>query len=180
MKPFVHYIPNFLSFFRLGLAFFFPFSPEKLWVVLVAAGGLSDFLDGWFARRWGVTSWQGGLLDAVADKVFVLSALSTYVLAGKLDGWWVPAIISRDIMVASIATYAASRGAWKSFRKMDAGWPGKMATAGQFLLLVTASLASGSLFLFLCISTLLSAVAAADYAMRFRREFLLQAGRKSG
>ena len=63
----MRFVPNILSSLRLVIAFVFPFVPDYYWLWLVLTGGCSDFLDGWIARRWQVASWQGGLLDAVAD-----------------------------------------------------------------------------------------------------------------
>jgi len=174
MNKTIRFIPNILSLFRLGLAGFFPWSHERLWIWLVIGGGLSDFLDGWIARRWNVTTWQGGLLDAVADKLFVLLALTTFALAGKFSVWWIPAVIARDLVVAFIAAIAAGYRAWDSFQEMDARWSGKFATAGQFLLLVVVSLVPESIFPVLLVSVLLSLIAAIDYGIQFCRALRLR------
>ncbi len=174
MKTIVRFIPNILSAFRLGLAIWFPFSPEHLWIWLVIGGGLSDFLDGWIARRCNVTSWQGGLLDAAADKLFVLSVLTTYVFAGRFSGWWIPAVIVRDLTVVFIAAYAALTGAWDSFRKMDARWSGKLATAGQFLLLVVTAIIPEPVVSVLYLTALVSFIAAIDYGRKFLKGLRLR------
>ena len=64
-------IPSLLSGLRLLLALIFPFVPSSWWIWLIVGGGASDFFDGQLARRWHVQTWQGGLLDAIADKLFV-------------------------------------------------------------------------------------------------------------
>lgn len=160
-------LPNFLSFFRLCLGFLFPFVPENIWIWFILCGGASDFLDGWIARRWNLTSWQGGLVDAISDKVFVFAVLITFILAGKFSGWLVPLVIARDLTVAFIACYALFRREWDSFKKMDARWSGKIATAGQFLLMVTVSLVPRFTGTVLCIAVLTSFIAAFDYAILF-------------
>ena len=167
MNKILCYIPNSLSLFRLCLACFFPFVEEKIWIWFILSGGASDFLDGWIARRWNLTSWQGGLIDAVADKLFVLAALITFVVAGKFSGWLVPLVIARDLIVAFIACYAVSNQAWDSFRQMDARWSGKVATAGQFLLMIVVALVPEFIGPALYLVVLISFIAAFDYAKLF-------------
>jgi len=174
MTILLSHIPNILSLLRLLLACLFPFVPEKIWIWFILFGGASDFLDGWIARRWNLTSWQGGLIDAVADKLFVLSVLSTFVLAGKFSGWWIPLVIARDLTVAFIACYAALLRAWDSFKKMDARWSGKIATAGQFLLMLVVSLAPTLTGPALYLAGLISFIAAFDYAKEFARALVLR------
>lgn len=167
MKRYLALIPNILSALRLGLACFFPFSAEELWIWLILGSGATDFLDGWCARRWKVASWQGGLLDAVADKMFMLAALTTFAMAGKFPIWWIPAVIARDLTVGIAAGYAATIRSWESFREMGARWSGKLATAGQFILLLTVVLFPGLIPAALFITVLCSAIAAGDYGLLF-------------
>ncbi len=166
--------PNILSFFRLTLACFFPFAPEKVWIWFILLGGASDFLDGWIARRWNLTSWQGGIIDAVADKLFVLSAFVAFMLAGKFSVWWIPPVIARDLTVASIACYAVSIQDWDSFKRMDARWSGKIATGGQFLLMITVSTVPRFTVAALYIAVLLSCIAALDYSKEFVKALILR------
>lgn len=167
MKRYLALIPNILSALRLVLACLFPFCPEELWLWLILGSGATDFLDGWCARRWKVSSWQGGLLDAVADKMFMLAALTTFAMAGKFPIWWIPAVIARDLTVGIAAGYAAAIRSWDSFREMGARWSGKLATAGQFTLLLTVVLFPGVIAAALFVTVLCSAIAAADYGLLF-------------
>ena len=160
-------VPNLLSFLRLVFAVIFPFSSERAWIWLVAGAGLSDALDGYLARKWKVESWQGGLLDAVADKLFVLVALATLVSAAKFSFWWMPVIIARDLVVAGTAVYAAVCKLWSSFQKMDARWLGKVATSGQFLLFIVALLLPEKTSIVLWIVSVISILAACDYGYLF-------------
>jgi len=160
-------IPNLLSLCRLGFACVFPFSSPQFWIWLILGSGCSDVLDGWLARRWKVTSWQGGLIDAVADKMFILSALGTLACAGRFSLWWIPAVIARDLTVAIIAAYAASIHSWESFQQMEARLSGKLATAGQFLLLLVAVLFLQITSVVLFFTILCSVAAACDYGRVF-------------
>ncbi len=177
-KDYIRYIPNALSTGRILLACIFPFSPEKLWFWLVLGSGFSDFLDGWVARRWQVQSWQGGLLDGIADKLFILCVLITFVSAGKFSGWWVPALLARDLLVFSAALYAVSIHSWESFKKMDARWSGKLATFGQFSLFLIVLLFPDWIWPALYCAALLSGVAACDYGRLFLLEIRFRAKKR--
>lgn len=168
-------IPNILSTFRLLLALYFPFSPEKEWMWLILAGGASDFLDGWIARHWKVESWQGGLLDAIADKLFVLSVLVTFALTHKFSALWIPAVIARDLAVTAIALYVMYRRSWVAFREMDVSRSGKLATACQFTLFLIVLLAPSFLQYILILTALVSILAALDYGKQFIQALQAQA-----
>ncbi|MDW7771939.1 MAG: CDP-alcohol phosphatidyltransferase family protein [Desulfobulbaceae bacterium] len=176
MPMIIRYLPNVLSVFRLIIALTFPLAPEKYWIWLIIGGGGSDFLDGWIARRWNVTSWAGRVLDAIADKLFVLSVLLTFVLSGKIVLWVVPAVVARDLMVVMIAAYTQYYQAWDSFRRIKSRWSGKIATAGQFLLLVAVALSPEFIRPALVVSILLSIAAAGDYG----RQFLVALRQRAG
>lgn len=171
----VRYIPNALSTGRIFLACAFPFSPEATWIWLILLSGFSDVLDGWVARHWQVQSWQGGLLDAVADKLFVLCVLITFVTAGKFSGWWLSVLLARDLLVAYTAIYALLTRSWEAFKKMEARWTGKAATFGQFFFFLVVILFPNGIYLALSLAVLLSGLAACDYGWLFLRELRLQA-----
>lgn len=160
-------LPSVLSTLRLLLALAFPFCPERLWVWFILAAGISDIVDGWLARRWKVESWQGGLLDAVADKVFVLTVLIVFATAGKFDPFWIPLVLSRDLLVLLTALYAAVSRSWGSFKKMEARFSGKLATGGQFALFAIAVLLPEQTRYALLIAAFCSIVAAVDYGRLF-------------
>lgn len=167
MNRYAVIVPNLLSFSRLVFALIFPFSPESTWIWLVVGAGFSDVLDGYLARKWKVESWQGGLLDAVADKLFVLIALSTLVGAAKFSFWWMLSVIARDLVVAGTAVYAAVCKLWSSFRQMDVRWLGKAATGGQFALFTVALLFPQGTWFVLWLAAIISILAACDYGYLF-------------
>ncbi len=179
MSRYIRFIPNILSTIRLVLACAFPFAPEQLWIWLIIGSGGSDVLDGWIARRWQVQSRLGAILDGVADKLFILVALLTIAGAGKFSLWLVPPLLARDLLVAFTAVYAATIRSWESFNKMDVRWSGKLATAGQFLLLLVAVLFPAGIQIVLWFAILLSVIAAADYGRLFILELYRRAEAKS-
>ena len=163
--------PNALSALRLALAAAFPFVPPAGRLPVVVASGATDWLDGWIARRWHVQSTVGGLLDAVADKTFVLSALLTLASVGLLAWWQVPLLLVRDGAVLFTALYFAGRREWAAFRGMPARWSGKITTALTFALLVVVlvpGLVHIRLPLFLSAAAA-SLLAGADYTAYFVR-----------
>ena len=180
MQKLFSHIPNILSFSRLCLAGLFPFVPERFWIWFILFGGASDFLDGWIARRWHLTSWQGGLIDAIADKLFVLSVLITFVLAGRFTGLLIPLVIVRDLTVASIALYAAYTREWEAFTRMKARWSGKIATGAQFMLMVAVALVPPYARLVLGVAVLINFAAAFDYAKEFARALVERSKSRTG
>jgi cardiolipin synthase (CMP-forming) len=93
-------VPNLLSFTRIPLAAAFVAvhgTGARLALLIIASA--TDMLDGWLARM-GTTTRFGALLDPIADKTFVLFALSAYLFAGTLSTRDYFIIISRDLATA--------------------------------------------------------------------------------
>ena len=167
--PWIRAIPNALTVLRLALAAWFPFSPQEARLAIVLAAGLSDFRDGYIARRFHAETPLGALLDGIADKGFVLSALLTWVLEGELAVYQVLLVLARDLTVGAVALVVILRREWGAFGRMQVRMPGKLTTALMFgwfgtLLLPWAHPAEPVLFWGAAASSLL---AAADYGIRF-------------
>jgi len=94
-------LPNAVSLSRVVLAAAFPLvaGPASR-VALVVAASLSDFLDGWLARRSNVVSRLGTLIDPLADRAFVFAAVATLLSDGALTRLQVAVLLFRDIMTA--------------------------------------------------------------------------------
>jgi cardiolipin synthase len=96
-------LPNFLSALRIVLAFFLFISIRahhpvtSFWIVLAA--GVTDFLDGYFARRLNQISALGGLLDPLADKVFFGTLFVALLLQDSLPLWVFAVFIVRDVLL---------------------------------------------------------------------------------
>lgn len=75
------------------------------WVVLAG----SDCVDGWLARRHGVTR-SGAFLDPLADKILVLGAMFALVAKGRM--WWLPVavITGREVALSAYRSYVGRRG----------------------------------------------------------------------
>lgn len=98
--------PNFLSFLRILIALIAPifFISENLWIRIIA--GLfctiaiaTDWLDGWYARKFNQITTLGKILDPIADKMLVLITFSVFVYLDVVSIWWVIPIFVREIFV---------------------------------------------------------------------------------
>lgn len=129
-------VPNILSSSRVLLAVAFVLTDDaNTRLFLVALAGLTDVLDGWIARRAKVTSRWGALIDPIADRVFALVAVSTFLFTGELStvGYFV--MISRDIMTA-IGFLVARVVSWLKPVEFKARVSGKIVTVLQFVTFV--------------------------------------------
>jgi CDP-diacylglycerol---glycerol-3-phosphate 3-phosphatidyltransferase len=112
-------LPNALTLFRIFLVPFLvvvlltKFTAREfvgLGIFLVAA--ITDFLDGWFARRWNQTTRMGALLDPIADKLLMSAAFISLVEMdpSHVPAWMVVIIIGREFAVSGLRSIAAQQG----------------------------------------------------------------------
>ena len=131
-------LPNIISSSRVFLAAAFAAANDSnARLGLVGLAGLTDFLDGWIARRGKWTSRWGALIDPFADRVFALVAVSTLLFTGALTtvGYFV--MISRDLMTA-VGFLVARAVSWLKPVEFKARLSGKLVTALQFVAFVAA------------------------------------------
>jgi len=69
--------------------------------LLFLAAGVSDAVDGFLAKRFGMTSEVGSYLDPLADKALIVSIYVALGINGALPGWLVILVVSRDIMIVA-------------------------------------------------------------------------------
>jgi cardiolipin synthase len=97
-------VPNGLSALRLAgvpLFLWLLLGPESdLWaLVVLAASGVTDWLDGKLARWLDQASPLGALLDPVADRLYILAALAGFVVRGIIPWWAAVVLVGRDALV---------------------------------------------------------------------------------
>jgi CDP-diacylglycerol--glycerol-3-phosphate 3-phosphatidyltransferase len=84
------------------------FFPGKLASALAALifvlASITDFFDGFVARKFGVESSFGKLMDPIADKVLVTSTLIMLIALDRVEAWVVAVIISREVAVSALRT----------------------------------------------------------------------------
>ena len=86
---------------------FVPGAPAKvLALVLFSGAALTDWLDGYLARKHGQISALGALLDPIADKVLVLGMLLAFVQLELVRAWMVLVILIRELSITSVRLYA--------------------------------------------------------------------------
>jgi len=91
---------------------------------------LTDWLDGWLARRWNQTSAFGAFLDPVADKLMVCAALLILLHLGRVDSAIALVIIGREIAISALREWMAQLGARAS---VAVHWLGKFKTIAQMV-----------------------------------------------
>ena len=105
---------------------------------------ITDWLDGFLARKWGQTSAFGAFLDPVADKLIVAAALILLVDLERTWAWLAMVIIGREITISALREWMAQLGEHKS---VAVAYVGKLKTAAQMiavlLLLFDAPLVAG-------------------------------------
>jgi len=173
-------LPNILSAFRILLVpilvvvLLTKFTGQEfvgLGLFLLAA--LTDFLDGFLARRWRIITPLGKLLDPAADKILTSAAFISLVELGSAPAWMVVTIVAREFAVSTMRSVAATQQ-----RVIPAGWSGKVKTVSQVvaisLLIVYQQLAAFRLLSrwALWITLLLSVYSGIDYGVRYARDML--------
>lgn len=139
-------IPNILTLLRIALIpvfvllYYLPNSWSYLAATLVFAfAAVTDWLDGYLARRWGETSAFGAFLDPVADKLMVATALVLIVDTNPsgLSGIWIAlpsvVIVGREIAVSALREHMAELGARA---KVAVSMMGKVKTTTQMIALL--------------------------------------------
>jgi len=97
--------------------------------VLFLLASVTDYYDGYYARKFGVVSNMGKFMDPIADKILVTSVLAMLLSQGKVDAWMVILILARDNFIGGIRSVAAAdrviidakpAGKWKTAMQMVA------------------------------------------------------------
>ncbi|WP_413584164.1 CDP-diacylglycerol--glycerol-3-phosphate 3-phosphatidyltransferase [Bdellovibrio sp. HCB274] len=108
--------------------------PDKLaWNIVAAVlfmlASITDYFDGYYARKYNAVSNFGKFMDPIADKILVTSILAMLLALGKIDAWMVIIILARDNFIGGIRSVAAAdqiiidakpAGKWKTAMQMVA------------------------------------------------------------
>ena len=113
-------LPNLLTLSRIPILFgvvgflYLPFSgASSMAFVLFIIGALTDWADGYYARKQGLVSNFGKLMDALTDKVFMVGLFISLLVIGILPEWTLPLlliILSREFLITGLRLVAASDG----------------------------------------------------------------------
>ncbi len=134
-------VPNLISMARIALIGVFGWllvTGHDLWAVgALAAAGISDFLDGFLARRWNQVTALGRVLDPAADRLLTIVVIVGLALRGVVPWWLVAVLFTRDALVAVTLIWA--RGRHLAAPRIT--FVGKAATAALYFFLPLAFLA---------------------------------------
>jgi len=163
-------LPNAVSMSRLVLAAVFVAARDPIArFTLVAVASGTDFLDGWLARRQHATSRSGALIDPIADRVFVFTAMCAFLVEGAISTAAFFTLLSRDI--ATLIGYFVARSVpWLRSVEFRARWLGKLVTALQLLTLVAVLIATPAVPMLVIVVGAASAASIADYTLTLWRE----------
>jgi CDP-diacylglycerol--glycerol-3-phosphate 3-phosphatidyltransferase len=132
-------LSNVLSLSRAGFALAFLQENTLIRVIAIIGAMVSDFLDGYIARRQGTTTQFGAILDPIMDKFFVFFAGGVLFLEDRLYTWELCALLSRDLSLCLFGIYLAIAKGWKDYECKAIFW-GKLTTSAQFLVLIALAL----------------------------------------
>jgi CDP-diacylglycerol--glycerol-3-phosphate 3-phosphatidyltransferase len=144
---------------------------ELVGAAIFGIASLTDWLDGYLARRRGQVTWVGQVLDPIADKLLISATLISLVQLDLAPAWMVAVIIGREFAITGLRSVAYARGL-----TMPASRLGKLKMVSQvvaILLLILGwermpwLLVAGQAALWVVLATAL--VSAVDYYRRFSR-----------
>lgn len=104
-------------------------------LVLFVIASITDYLDGWIARKYSMQTPFGALMDPLVDKIMTAAAFICLIPLGAVPAWVAVVIISREFVITGLRLLASSQGrvlAAESIGKHKTGW--QIATIIFFLL----------------------------------------------
>ncbi|MES2178958.1 MAG: CDP-alcohol phosphatidyltransferase family protein [Gemmatimonadota bacterium] len=163
-------LPNLLSCSRLVLAGgFVAWSGTDGRVGIIGVAAITDFLDGWLARRVHATSRWGALLDPIADRVFVLTVVGTLLFGGMLTAGAYYVLLMRDLATA-IGFLVARAIPWLRPVEFKARMAGKLVTVLQLFFLVSVLTLPEAAPYLLAAVAIASLYAIGDYTLALWRQ----------
>ena len=168
-------LPNKLTILRvLMIPFFVLFmlmditgaADKWIAVALFVAASLTDFLDGYIARKYNLVSNFGKFMDPLADKLLVSAAMICLVEMGRLPAWVVIVIISREFIISGFRLVASDNGV-----VIAASYWGKFKTVFQMAMIIALICNLGGIFgiletVLVWISLILTVVSLVDYVVK--------------
>lgn len=118
----------------LGMVNVFHSNLSVSWVlamIIFTIASITDFLDGYLARKYHLITNFGKFADPLADKLLVMTAFITLVGASVIPMWIVAVIVCRELAVTGLRLLLVNDG-----EVLAAAWPGKVKTATQMLAII--------------------------------------------
>jgi CDP-diacylglycerol--glycerol-3-phosphate 3-phosphatidyltransferase len=140
-------LPNTITLMRISVVpflFILLSNPGEFWSLIIAIlfviASITDFFDGYIARKYHMITTMGKFLDPIADKIIVNTAMILMIPIGRIPAWIVAITIIRDLIVDVIRSIASSEGLY-----IQASILGKQKTVTQ-IIAVTALMIHYSIF----------------------------------
>ena len=150
-------LPNRLTMLRILLipvCVFLQLEEMYPWALGVfCAACVTDFLDGYLARKNDQVTVFGKFADPVADKLLVLCAMIFLCADGRLPAWAVCIVAARELMVDGLRLVAVGKG-----NVIAAGWLGKIKTNLQYFCVLSAMLLPKGHWLTMALAALMTAM----------------------
>ncbi|MCL2003274.1 MAG: CDP-diacylglycerol--glycerol-3-phosphate 3-phosphatidyltransferase [Oscillospiraceae bacterium] len=128
-------IPNIITLARVALIPVFMGCMGAGWrvaaLVIFSVASATDFVDGFLARRMGQVTNFGKVIDPLADKLLVLTALIYFIREDSVAVWVAVVVLARELMVSALRIVAASEG-----RVLAADLSGKVKTVTQIFCVI--------------------------------------------
>jgi CDP-diacylglycerol--glycerol-3-phosphate 3-phosphatidyltransferase len=162
-------LPNILSCSRLALAAgFVASSTREAQVGIIGIAAITDFLDGWLARRVHATSRWGAMLDPIADRFFVLTVVASMLFTGALSTGAYFILITRDLATA-VGFVVARIIPWLRTVPFQARISGKVVTVLQMITLAALLVLPMLAPLLLALVGVASVLSIVDYTLALWR-----------
>jgi phosphatidylglycerophosphate synthase len=172
-------IPNALSFTRLALAGVFPLIPPPLRLATIIVALLTEFFDGYLARRLNAITDLGQALDPIADKIFILIVILTLISEGEMTWQELVWLGFRDLVVSiGSITLTVLRGE-RFVKDAKPRVLGKLATALQFAFLVFLFAWPPLRVPLFYLTVAVSIVSGVDYILAMRHMWRMNMARES-
>ena len=135
---------------------------------------MTDFLDGYIARKNHLVTNFGKFMDPLADKLLVSAAMICLVSMDRLPAWMVIVIISREFAISGFRLIAADNGI-----VIAASWWGKFKTVSQMIMIILLIANLGGIFtilekIFMWVALILTVVSLADYIWKNKKVLSMQ------
>ena len=135
---------------------------------------MTDFLDGYIARKNHLVTNFGKFMDPLADKLLVSAAMICLVSMDRLPAWMVIIIISREFAISGFRLIAADNGI-----VIAASWWGKFKTVSQMIMIILLIANLGGIFtilekIFMWVALILTVVSLADYIWKNKKVLSMQ------
>lgn len=128
-------LPTLISISRGMLCLCFLSDSSLIRTLAITIAALTDFLDGFLARRFNQTTPLGTLLDPLMDKLFVAAALFVFWSEEKVAAWQITLFLLRDLSLLIFSLYLWAEGRHNSWQ-IRSFWSGKLMTCLQFAILL--------------------------------------------